>query len=96
MGDIKPGICALLILALNLLVTDDPIWQLHRYLWHYKAIVTNDVTTQTRLNTRTLWTLQQPHCHEACFAIRHFIRKNYRGLSLTMAQWCFLQEGFLG
>jgi hypothetical protein len=50
MGDIKPGICALLILALNLLVTDNCTWQLHRYLWHYKAIVTKDAITQTRLN----------------------------------------------
>jgi len=97
MGDIKPGICALLILAMNLLVTDNCTWQLQRYLWHYKAIVTKDVITQTRLNTLILWTLQQAQCHEACFAIqvRHFIRKIYRGLSLTMAQWCFLQEGFL-
>jgi len=43
MGDIKPRICALLILALNLPVTDNCTWQLRRYLWHYKAIVTKDV-----------------------------------------------------
>jgi len=68
MRDIKPGICALLILALNLLVKDNCTWQLHRYLWHYEAIVTKDVITQTRLNI--LWTLQQAQCYEACFAIQ--------------------------
>ena len=80
MGDIKSGICAPLILALNPLVTDNCIWQPHRCLWHYKAIVTKDVIKHTRLNI--LWALQQAQCRDVCCAIqvRHFARKDLHGL----------------